>query len=394
MWAVSEEFGSYTVYEQLGVGGMASVHVAESRSAGGVKKRVALKRLLPHALAEPELVRSFIDEARLVRYLKHANIAQTYDFGKVGNVYFIAMELVSGPTLSQLIRQSATTVGIIPFPITVNILIQVCDALDYAHNLKDENGQPLGIIHRDVSPPNVIVSNTGLAKLIDFGVAKRASTGATKVGTLKGKFSYMAPEYLSGQLDARVDIWALGTVAHELLTGRRLFDSDDDIRVLDRVKNMPIAPPSKLNDDVPADLDTIVMTALERDPNRRWQSATAMRTALANAAAELQTIVTNAQLIEWVDWTFSQQPLREGSDLSNLIQILEMPAKGQSKVEKLPTADDKPRKSMPSPHVGATIVQRRDGGGRLGWLLLLLAIAGAAYWVWLHGVPPELERPL
>jgi serine/threonine-protein kinase len=395
---VSEEFGSYTVYEQLGVGGMASVHVAESRSSGGFRKRVALKRLLPHAAADPDLVRSFIDEARLVRYLKHANIAQTYDFGKVGDIYFIAMELVAGPTVTQLMRQCDATIGVIPFPITLNILIQLCDALDYAHNLEDEHGKPLGIIHRDVSPPNVIISNTGIVKLIDFGVAKAASsTMQTHVGTVKGKFSYMAPEYLSGQLDARVDLWALGAIAHEMLTNRRLFDADEDIKVLDRVKNKEIVPPSTFNPDVPADLDQIVMTALQRDPSQRWQSAAAMRTALENAAAELQTIVTSSQLIEWVEWSFSQKPPGEDSELSQLIRILETPSKsGSVKGRALPKDGDKDAK----PKGGKAkekpaMVERRGGGGRLLLLLILLAIAGGAgYAAWRYGVPPELMQAL
>ncbi|NVB80855.1 MAG: serine/threonine protein kinase [Kofleriaceae bacterium] len=334
-----EEFGSYLVYEQLGIGGMASVHVAESRSMGGFRKRVALKRLLAHAADNPELVQSFIDEARLVRYLKHANIAQTYDFGKVGGIYFIAMELVPGPTLTQLIRQCIATIGVIPFPITMNLLIQICDALDYAHNLRDEHGKPLGIIHRDVSPPNVIISNTGILKLIDFGVAKAASSSnQTQVGTVKGKFSYMAPEYLSGQRpDPRVDLWAVGAMAHELLTAHQLFDADDDYRVIELVKAAPIVLPSRKNPEVPPELDAVVMTALERDPARRWQSAAAMRTALANVAKELQTVVSNAQLIQWVDYAFSQKPPHEGSDLSQLIELLEAPSRPSGKLADRPS---------------------------------------------------------
>lgn len=329
-----EEFGSYTVLEQLGVGGMASVHVAETRSAGGFRKRVALKRLLEHAASQPELVESFINEARLVRYLHHANIAQTFDFGKVGDVYFIAMELVAGPTLGQLIRQCKATIGVIPFPITLNILVQVCEALEYAHNLCDEHGKPLGIIHRDISPPNVVISNTGLAKLIDFGVAKaKTAHQQTQVGTVKGKFSYMAPEYLSGKLDRRVDLWALGAVAHELLTNEQLFDAEDDYSVLFAVKEKPIPPPSHANPDVPADIDAIVMTALERDPDRRWQSAAAMRKALVDAAAELQTVVSNQQLVEWVEWAFTQEPPGKDSDLSRLISLLEQPSRPSTRLK-------------------------------------------------------------
>ena len=379
-----EEFGSYLIYEQLGVGGMATVHIAESR---GLRKRVALKRLLPHAADNPDLVQSFIREARLVGHLRHQNIAQTYDFGKVGDTYFIAMELVPGPTLSQLIRQCRSTVGIIPFPVTLNMLIQICDALDYAHNLADENGAPLGLIHRDVSPPNIIVSNTGLVKLIDFGVAKlKSSSIQTHVGTVKGKFSYMAPEYMGGQLDARCDLWALGVVAHELLTNRMLFDADDDLKVIERVKHAPLPPPSRYNPDVPRDLDAVVMTALERAPARRWQTAAAMRAALVNFSNELQTSVTNAQVIEWIEWAFTQQPGEERSGVTALIQLLEQPSKTTKS------------RGLSTPRGGAAIRHPNAGQGAgrsiLLWLLVFAIAVGTAFAVYRWGVPHELTKPL
>jgi eukaryotic-like serine/threonine-protein kinase len=403
------EFGSYLIYEQLGVGGMASVHVAESR---GLRKRVALKRLLPHAAANPELVRSFIHEARLVGHLKHTNIAQTYDFGKVGNTYFIAMEYVPGPTVAQLTRQCKATVGVIPFPITLNILCQVCDALEYAHNLADDQGAPLDLVHRDVSPPNIIVSNTGTVKLIDFGVAKIArSTMQTQVGTVKGKFSYMAPEYLGGQLDSRVDLWALGAVAYELLTNRMLFDAPDDISVLEKVRRGPIPPPSRFNRDVPRDLDAVVLTALERNPTHRWQSAGAMRTALANVATELKTVVSNDQMMEWIEWAFSQKPGTDKNGVSGLIELLEKPSRpgvravapatpsaraSQSDVD-TPTI---PKRKLTSPRVGDGMVRRHGvlpehrGSSVLGWLVLLLIVVGIAAAGYYFGVPPELSRSL
>jgi hypothetical protein len=178
-------------------------------------------------------------------------------------------------------------------------------------------------------------------KLIDFGIAKAASSHMqTQVGTVKGKFSYMAPEYLREKLDHRVDIWAVGVIAHELLANRRLFDADDDFKVIDMVRSLEIEPPSTYNEDVPPDLDAVVMTALQRDPTQRWQSAGAMRNALANAAAELQTVVTNAQLLEWVEWTFSQKPPGEGSELSQLITILDTPSRPAVKIR--PRAPDEP----------------------------------------------------
>ena len=148
--------------------------------------------------------------------------------------------------------------GAIPLPVSLHIVTQICDALDYAHNMTDEHGEPLGIIHRDVSPPNIIISNTGTVKLIDFGLAKASrSSVQTQVGTIKGKFSYIAPEYLRGQLDVRCDVWSLGVVAWELLTMQRLFDSKDDLDVLGMVKDMPIVPPSRHARDIPGELDAI-----------------------------------------------------------------------------------------------------------------------------------------
>lgn len=394
---------------------MASVHVAESRN---LRKRVALKRLLPHVVDNPEIVQSFVKEARLVANLKHTNIAQTYDFGKVGDVYFIAMELVPGPTLAQLIRQCKATVGIVPFPITLNILCQVCDALAYAHALTDEQGRPLGLIHRDVSPPNIIVSNTGTVKLIDFGVAKIArSNNQTQVGTIKGKFSYMAPEYLNGQLDSRVDLWALGAVAHELLTNRMLFDAADDLAVMAKVKYHPITPPSQANRDVPRDLDACVLTALERNPAHRWQSATAMKNALANVVTELKSEISNARMIEWIEWAFTQKPGEDPNGVSQLIQLLEKPSQPGA-VSIKPSAPMRPsdptipqkknaaaKERRPStPRAGVVIIDRSSPPRRgiirpwapsrdlKPWLVLALAVVGLAAAIYFFGVPSALTR--
>lgn len=385
-----ERFGPYTVYEELGVGGMASVHIAETASG----KRVALKRLLPHKATEPDTVRAFLDEAKLVVRLDHPNIAATYDSGKVGDTYFIAMEYVPGHTLAQLLRQCAKTIGIIPFPVTVNILIQLCDALEYAHTLTDENGKPLKIIHRDVSPANVILSSNGIVKLIDFGIAKAtSSTVHSSAGVVKGKLRYMAPEYLRGNLDSRVDLWALGTVAYELLTNKHLFDGENDFNIILKVRSGEIEPPSKSNADVPHDFDVILMTALQRDPDRRWQSAAAMRTALANASAELQTTVTNAQLIEWVDWTFTEAPPKRDSELSKLINVLHHPTRSRSLVMNYDvsiTAEPEAKVATEASvdvRIGNEVPARKRSRSRV-WLLLAL-LAAVALATWYYGYVPR-----
>ncbi|MEO7729760.1 MAG: serine/threonine-protein kinase [Kofleriaceae bacterium] len=307
-----EEFGPYLVYERLGQGGMATVHRAEKRGTG-IRREIALKRLLPHVAADPDLVKLFVDEARLASHLHHANVAQTYELGLVDDIYFIAMEYASGPTLSQIVRQCQTVGGSIPPPITVNILSQVCEALDYAHNLCDDRGEPLRMIHRDVSPGNIIVTNTGVVKLIDFGIAKATiSSTKTQAGFIKGKFGYIAPEYISGKIDKRVDLFAVGVVAHEMLAGRRLFEGADDFETLQNIRDMVMQPPSTFNADVGPDLDTIVMTALTRDPDQRWQSAAAMQAALTTVARKHGKVVGGAQLAEWIEWAFSQEPGESG----------------------------------------------------------------------------------
>jgi len=298
-------FGPYLVYEQLGSGGMARVDRAEFTGIEGFQRQVALKRMLPHVASNDDMVKAFVREARLASHLRHGNVAQTYELGKVDGIYFIAMELITGPTLRAVLKHCAQTTGPMPVPIALNILNQICDALDYAHNLCDELGQPLGIIHRDVSPSNIIIDDNGVTKLIDFGIAKVSAAGMqTMSGTIKGKFGYMAPEYIVGRIDARADLFAIGVIAHELLTNRPLFSVADDMETLRRVRQMPLQPPSAKNPNVPPEIDDVVMTALSRDPDRRWQQATALRTALTTLTRRLGLICTNQQMVEWIRWLF------------------------------------------------------------------------------------------
>ncbi len=300
-----ERYGEYYVYEQVGQGGMATVHRAELRSPRATKQ-VALKRLLP--TLKRELVSLFLDEAKLLRYLEHPNIAATYDSGRVFGTYFIAMEYVAGPTLKELVEQCAVTVGSVPQPITLNLAAQLCAALDHAHLRQDETGTPLGIIHRDVTPANIIISGTGVLKLIDFGLAKaKRTTEETAVGVIKGKYGYVAPEYVQGRLDQRADLWAVGIIMYELLTSRRLFDGADAFETMMRVREMPIPRPSIGNPAVSPELDEIVMRALERDPQRRWHSAAAMRDGIRVVMAQPGNAIDDHGVTEWVQWVLQQK---------------------------------------------------------------------------------------
>ena len=371
-----ERFGSYEIYEELGAGGLATVHLARSRA---IKNPVAIKRLYPHVANIRELVGSFIEEARLARYLRHPGIARVYEFGKLRGLYFIAFEFVPGPTLLQLQEHCRAHVGKIPVMVVLEIAYQLLDALEHAHNLRNELGQPLGIVHRDVSPSNVIVSSTGQVKLIDFGLAKtKQSSVQSQAGVIKGKLNYVAPEYLSGnKLDARCDLWALGVVMYELLTERRLFDAPDQGTILDRVRSLPIPQPSHANPEVPREVDQIVLTALARDPDRRWQSAAEMRDAIGVVAAGR---LTQRQFVSWVEWAFTQkEPLRrEESGVSALheilqskeVEVVELPAISAAMMERR-------RESIAMiPTIGTAMIQRRTSR-RWAWISLLLGVSAA-----------------
>jgi len=320
-------FGAYTIYEELGSGGMASVHLADWRPIGKEPRRVALKRLYSHVAKNEELLALFIDEARLARYLNHPNIAQVYEFGRLNGEYFISFEFVQGPTLQQLQKHCEAHVGYMPIPIVLEIAIQLCEALDHAHNLCDEDGLAIGLVHRDVSPPNLIVSTSGFVKLIDFGLAKaKQSSHESQAGIIKGKLRYVAPEYIQGGLDVRCDLWAVGVIVHELLTGKPLFDAPDDFRTVEQVMTKPIPPPSRFRAEVSPELDDIVLLALQRDPNKRYQNAATLRAALRSAARK-HAQVTKAQLVAWVEWAFAQkQTKEEGSGLLALEDIIKRPS--------------------------------------------------------------------
>jgi len=319
--AALHTFGPYVVERQLGLGGMASVHLAQEPRRDGSVRKVALKRLFPNLIFNRELVASFVHEGRVMRYLKHPNIPETYASGKLEGTYYIAMEYAPGPTLKELVTHCGETVGTIPVAIALRIGHQLCAALDHAHTARNSEGQPLGIIHRDVSPANIILSD-GLVKLIDFGLAKAAmQPSETDVGVIKGKYAYIAPEYLDGSLDARADLWAVGVVMYELLTSRRLFGAPDAFETTTRVRRMPIPRPSIANPRVPPKFDELVMRALERDPARRWQTAAEMRDALQAGIAQAAQGVDGRHVAEWVRWVFTQKP---GTDSTGVHELMAM----------------------------------------------------------------------
>lgn len=307
----SEIFGPYLVYERLGVGGMATVHRASKRGIEGFERIVALKRLLPHLADDADFVRSFVREAKLASMLQHANVAQIYELGRVGAAYFMAMEMIDGYDLRQLLQRARRDRKHIPIPVVLSILLEMCDALDYAHNCKDDiTGEPLGLVHRDVSPSNLIVTPAGHLKVIDFGIAKATShTLRTETGRIKGKLGYMSPESVTGRhLDARSDLFSVGVVAHELLTVRPLFSSRSDYETLRKIQSSEVVPPSVYNTSVPKDLDDVVLRALARDPNERFQTAADLRDALDVVALAHHLRTTPGHVAAWLEQSFGAEP--------------------------------------------------------------------------------------
>jgi TonB family protein len=271
-----DHFGQYEILERIASGGMAELYKAKRTGVEGFQKIVAIKKILPHLADDEEFITMFADEAKLAAQLNHPNIIHIYDLGKIqAGGYFIAMEYVDGRDL-RAIQKSGRELGVpLPVPLAVYIASKVASALDYAHRRRDAEGHDLHIVHRDVSPQNILISYEGDIKLCDFGIAKATSKASqTQSGALKGKLQYMSPEQAWGKpIDRRSDLFSLGVVLHELLTGDRLFRGDTDIEVLEKVRSAEVAPPSRSNPEVPKNLDGVLLRCLAKDPEERYANA-------------------------------------------------------------------------------------------------------------------------
>ncbi len=300
-------FGKYTIVERLGVGGMAEVWLCRLRSIGGFEKPVVIKRILPAMAADPEFVRMFLDEARVVASLNHANIVHVYDIDEADNAPFLVMEYVQGPNLSTLIKEARRQSGVI-IAHGVRILADICAGLHAAHNSRDANGELLQLVHRDVSPHNIMISVEGVAKLVDFGVAKsRGRSTTTQIGAIKGKVAYMAPEQASprGEIDHRADVYSVGVCLYQATTGRLPFEADNDASLLMQVLTGSYRSPTDVVPDFPIELENIIEWAMERDPEARCPSALALQQALDSfVATNSQYASSPATLAQWVNELF------------------------------------------------------------------------------------------
>jgi serine/threonine-protein kinase len=275
---MSDSQQRYRVIERLESGGMAEVFRAESEGLQGFRKQVAIKRVLPHLSSKKKFISMFLDEARLSAQLSHSNCVQVFDIGVGDSAFFIVMEFVDGANLKAIIEHIKKSGRDFPVEAAVYIALELCKGLAYAHELTDSNGVPLHIVHRDMSPPNVLITKHGEIKIVDFGLAKANSQlERSEPGIIKGKFSYLSPEAAMGQdVDARTDVFAVGIILWELLAGQRLFLGDTDFQTVKRVQAAQVPSVAQINKKVPVELERIIARALARDPAARFPTARAL----------------------------------------------------------------------------------------------------------------------
>ncbi|WP_047859080.1 serine/threonine protein kinase [Archangium gephyra] len=301
-------FGKYQLLKKLATGGMAEVWLARQKGIEGFAKNVVVKRILPHLAEDQEFVGMFGNEARIAARFNHPNIAQVYEFGEANGTYFIAMEFIHGEDLGRVMRKAYNAGGWIARPLAIRIVASACEGLYYAHTRTDDNGKPLKVVHRDISPQNILISFDGSVKLVDFGIAKAADQAtATKSGAIKGKFAYMAPEQAAGKpLDHRADIFAIGLVLYELLTGTRPLKRESELGTLQAAMECNILPPSQVA-DVPPELDEVVMRALAKAADDRYRDARQMQLALEEFLVGQRWVAGSVQISELMETLFADR---------------------------------------------------------------------------------------
>ncbi|OJH39517.1 serine/threonine protein kinase [Cystobacter ferrugineus] len=301
-------FGKYQLIKKLATGGMAEVWLARQRGIEGFAKNVVVKRILPHLAEDAEFVEMFRNEALIAAKFNHPNIAQVYEFGEANGTYFIAMEYIHGEDLGRVLRKAYNAGGWIAQPLAIRIVAAACEGLYYAHTRTDDAGRPLKVVHRDISPQNILISFDGSVKLVDFGIAKAADQASmTKSGAIKGKFAYMAPEQAAGKpLDSRADIFAIGLVLYEMLTSNRPLKRDMELATLQAALECNILPPSQVA-DVPPELDAVVMRALAKAADDRYRDARQLQLALEEFLVSQRWVAGSVQISELMEALFADR---------------------------------------------------------------------------------------
>ena len=317
-----KRFGKYLLLDKIAIGGMAELYRAMITGVQGFEKLIAIKRILPHLVVEESLIKAFIDEAKLAALLHHQNIVQIYDFGSLENTYFIAMEYLFGKDLRLILKKAQEINNPLSLAHALYITAQAGSGLDYAHKLKDFNGTPITLIHRDISPPNILVTFEGNVKVVDFGIAKAATQRTmTQVGMIKGKVAYMSPEQAAGEvIDHRSDIFSCGILLYEMATGKKMFEGDT-LHILANVREASFAPPEQLNRELPPKLIEILHRSLAKDPADRYQTMGDMVEDIEECLYQNSMRPTAHSLSDYLKGIFKEEIAKEESDVRTLIQL-------------------------------------------------------------------------
>ncbi|MED5464422.1 MAG: serine/threonine-protein kinase [Myxococcota bacterium] len=307
------KFGKYLLLERINVGGMAEVFRAKAFGVQGFERLLAIKRILPNMAEDDDFISMFVDEARIAVQLSHSNVVQVYELGKFEGQYYIAMEYVLGRDLRQIFDRFRKSEKSFPISAAAFVASKICDGLDYAHRKCDPSGGPLNLIHRDVSPQNILVSYDGAIRITDFGIAKAEDRSSkTQAGVLKGKFGYMSPEQVRGmEIDRRSDIFALGILLYEMVTGERLFIGESDFSTLEKVRAAEVPPPTTFNAEIPEELEKIMLKALARDRDERYEWASDLHDDLQRFLIVDNTIYNEKALAGMLREEYAEEILTE-----------------------------------------------------------------------------------
>ena len=353
---VGSHLGRYQIIRRLALGGMAELYLARQLGDAGYEKVVALKRVLPHLAEDPKFVEMFLNEARLAAGLNHSAIAQVMDFGTDAGEHYMTLEYVHGRSVFQLLREAGRA---LPRAVALTIAHEVAGALHYAHERCGSDGRALGLVHRDVSPSNVLVSYDGDVKLVDFGIAKAtAHSHATQTAAIKGKIAYMAPEQLRGEaLDRRTDVFALCVVLYEMLLGKRCFSAPGEFALINKVAEARFTKPSKIDPDIEPELEALLAEGLSADPDARPKSARRLQGRLEEIATGHGLQISRVALAEFMEKTFGLVDFPRTDSLPLPV------AAPKAEVEEPPIAiPSLPRQRAPWPWVALALVVGVTGG--------------------------------
>ena len=319
---LGKRLGKYEILALLALGGTAEIYLARIGGAAGFEKYVVVKCLHDHLADDPDFVKMFLDEARMAAMLDHSNIVQTFELGEYENRYYMVMEFLAGLSLAMIVRRVSERMpgGLFPVPLVFNVAAQAAAGLHYAHE-RQASGKPMNMVHRDISPQNLVISFEGVVKVVDFGIARAdLRETKTKAGTIKGKFAYMSPEQcVAANVDRRTDVFALGVIVHELLTGRRLFKRNSPYETYQAVLECAVEPPSKLNNQLDPALDAIVMKAVAKDKEERYPTAEAFGDAMLGYLHHRGKGSGGNEIARFFEQHFNQEMEEHGERMRELI---------------------------------------------------------------------------